>query len=94
MRSDLNYLHFSDQKHTLEHKHVYRYQSIREEGSGGREQRGEKRGTRSGWNEGERGGRKGEERMKSGRECALHSSYLSREELQEYHKTLHAKEPK
>lgn len=66
------------------------YRSIREKGSQG----GEQRGGKSGWNEGERRGRKEEERMKSGRECSLHSSYLPTEELQEYHKTLHRKEPK
>lgn len=40
------------------------------------------------WNEGERKGREGEERMQLGRECALHCLYLLSEKLQEHHKTL------
>lgn len=60
----------------------------------GDENRGEKRETRSRWNEGESRGRTEEETMKLGRECALNSLYLPAEELQEYHKTWHVKEPK
>lgn len=48
----------------------------------------------SGWNEGEREGREGEERMQMGRECALHCLYLLSDKLQEHHKTQHAKEAK
>lgn len=46
----------------------------------------------SGWNEGGRKGREGEERIKLGRECALHCLYLLSDKLQEHHKTPRAVE--
>lgn len=73
---------------------MHRYWSMREKGSQGGEQRGEKREMRSGWNEGETRGRKEEARMKSGRECGFHTLYLPSEELQEHHNTRSQKEPK